>query len=433
MEGGLGRMGNRLNRLTRVPAKRKQNMKRAFVLLVILALIGLVGWQVYLRLGELRTPTVRENKAPPVPVEAERVRKNTVRDIGFFTGTIYPFSQFAVAPKIAGRLEKLLVKIGDPVKKNQLIAVLEDDEYLQQVDQARAELEVAKANIEEQRSALDTARRNVERARELRKGKITSEAELETSEAEFTEQGAKYKVAVAQVAQKEAAFKAAQVRLSYTRIRATWEEGDRNRVVGERFVDEGAMLASNTPIVSILDISSLTGVIFVIERDYSKVRVGQEAHISTDAFPGRTFSGKVVRIAPLIKETSREARVEIDLPNPERLLKPGMFIRAQIEFSRQDDATVIPARALIRRDGREGVFIIDRQEMKAQFVPLRLGIANTEWVQVVEPSLSGWVVTLGQHMLENGSAVTLPGERTDGQPTDRGKVNTRGGEVREKP
>ena len=401
-------------------------MKKLFVTLVFLALIGLLGWQVYLRIDELRKPTARDRKAPPVPVEAEPVRKDTVRDIGFFTGTLYPYTQFIVAPKIAGRLEKLFVKIGDPVKKGQLIAVLEDDEYLQQVDQARAEREVARANVGEARSALDTARRELDRAKALRQKKIASESELDAAGAEFNSQEAKYKVALAQVAQKEAALKAAQVRLSYTKIRATWEEGDQDRVVGERFVDEGTMLAPNTPIVSILDICSLTGVIFVIERDYSKVKVGQEALISTDAFPDRTFSGKVVRMAPLIKETSREARVEVEIFNPEGLLKPGMFIRAQIEFSRQDNATIVPARALTKRGGREGVFILKREEMIAQFVPLKLGIANSEWVQVIEPPLSGLVVTLGQHMLEDGSAIVLPGEK--GQARDLKKGPTKGAE-----
>jgi RND family efflux transporter MFP subunit len=401
-------------------------MKKVFVTLVVLAFIGVLGWEVYSRIGELRGPTARDRKAPPVPVEAEPVRKDTVRDIGFFTGTLHPCTQFIVAPKIAGRLEKLFVRIGDPVKKGQLIAVLEDDEYLQQVDQARAELEVAKANVEEGRSALDTARRELNRAKALRQKKIASESELDAARAEFTSQEAKYKVALAQVAQKEAALRAAQVRLSYTQIRAEWEERDQDRVVGERFVDEGTMLAPNTPIVSILDILSLTGVIFVIERDYSKVKVGQEALISTDAFPDRTFSGEVVRIAPLIKETSREARVEVEISNPEGLLKPGMFIRAQIEFSKQDNATVVPARALTKRGGREGVFTINRQDMTAQFVPLKLGVTSSDRVQVIEPPLSGWVVTLGQHLLEDGSAIVLPSESGTDQAGDRNEVLTKG-------
>jgi RND family efflux transporter MFP subunit len=172
------------------------------------------------------------------------------------------------------------------------------------------------------------------------------------------------------------------------------------------------MLAPNTSIVSVLDIRALTGVIYVIERDYSKVRTGQEASVSTDAFPGRTFPGKVVRVAPILKETSREARVEIEVPNPEGLLKPGMFIRVQIEFSRVDDAMVVPLSAVAKRNGKQGVFQVNMEEMTAQFVPVDLGIVNNERAQILAPPLTGQVVTLGHHLLEDGGAIILP-ERSD--------------------
>jgi RND family efflux transporter MFP subunit len=343
-----------------------------------------------------------------VAVEVAPVHKGTIRDIGFFTGSLLPKSYFVVAPKIAGRLEKLLLNIGDRVKRGQLIAVLDDEEYAQQVEQVRAELEVAKANVEESLSTLDMAQREFERAKALRQKKIASESELDAALAQFKAQDAKYKVALAHVTQKEAALKAAQVRLSYTKIRAWWEDGNEPRVVGERFVDEGAMLKANDSIVSVLEIQTLTGVIHVIERDYSEVQIGQEARITTDAFPGRTFTGKVTRVAPLLKETSRQARVEVEIPNRERLLKPGMFIRAQIQFARHDDATVVPVTALTKRNDQQGVFLVDTQHMKARFVPITVGIVNGGLVEVLRPLLSGSVVTLGHHLLENGSPITLP-------------------------
>jgi RND family efflux transporter MFP subunit len=402
-------------------------MKRVFVVLVFLAFVGLLSWQIYLRISSLRRPGGIKRPAVPVAVEIETVQKGPVRDVGLFTGTLYPRSQFIVAPKIAGRLEKLVVKIGDSVKRNQLIAVLEDDEYLQQVDQARAELEVARANLEESRSALEIAKREFERAKVLRQKKIASESELDTAEANFKAQSAKYKVTVAQMDQKRAALKAAQVRLSYTQIRASWEDGDEKRVVGERFVDEGAMLAPNASIVSILDINRLIAVIYVIERDYPKVRVGQEGVISTDAFRGKGFYGKVARIAPLLKETSREARVEMEVPNPKGFLKPGMFIRVQMEFAKKEDVTVVPIRALTKRNGKQGVFVADTQELRAHFVPLTLGIVDRERAEVVDPPLSGYVVTLGQHLLEEGSKIVLSNANRATPPMGRsGKKSVKG-------
>ncbi len=397
-------------------------MKKKAALFFILLVLGLFGWQIYVRVTSPDKSSMRPKGAVPVAVKTAPVRKMTLKDIGFFTGSLYPKSQFIVAPKIAGRLEKLLVKIGDPVKKDQLIAVLENEEYFQQMDQAKAELEVARANFQESRSSLQIAERELERAKTLRQKKIASESELDSAQAQFAAQDAKYKVAAAQVAQKEAALKAAQVRLAYTQIRASWEDGDDTRVVGERFVDGGAMLAPNSSIVSVLDIRSLTGVIYVIERDYSKVRIGQPASVSTDAFPGKTFLGRVVRVAPILKETSREARVEIEVPNPDCMLKPGMFIRVEIEFSEVNEATVVPVSAVAKRNGQQGVFQVDLKEMTAHFVPVDLGIVDNEQAQILTPPLSGEVVILGHHLLEESSSIILPGRGDDrGRPAEKGR------------
>lgn len=393
-------------------------MKKKIAYAVVIVVLGLVAWQIYARLSGSGKPNMMQRGRGPVAVEVQEVQKKTLKDIGRFTGTLYPKSQFIVAPKVAGRLEKLLVKIGDPVKKGQLIATLENDEYVQQVDQARAELDVARANFEESRSSLEIARRELDRARTLREKKIASESELDSAEAQFKTQDARHKVAVAQVAQKDAALKAAQVRLSYTRIHASWEEGDESRVVGERFVDEGAMLAANASIVSILDIHTMVGVIHVIERDYSKIRLGLEGEVTTDAYAGRTFSARVVRIAPFLRETSRQARVEMEIPNPERLLRPGMFIRVKIELTTYPDATVVPLTALVSRNGRQGVFLVDFQKKVARFSPIQVGIVNTEWAQVLEPALSGSVITLGHHLLEDGSDIMIPAAGPGAVPTE---------------
>lgn len=386
-------------------------MKKSILILFVFIVGTLLGWQIYQRLHTGGMGNARDRKAVAVPVEMAAVKKTTIRNVGSFTGSLFPRSQFIVAPKIAGQLEKLHVNIGEVVRDNQLIAVLDDDEYVQQVDQARAELEVAKAVIEESRSALNTAKRELDRVKALRQKKIASESDLDSAEAQFSAQSAKHKVALAQVAQREAALRAAQVRLSYTKIAVTFNGTDGQWVVGERFVDEGAMLSAHASIVSVIDIGSLVGVVFVVERDYSKVHVGQEAVVATDAFPEKRFYGKIVRVAPLLKETSRQARIEIDVPNPEGLLKPGMFVRVELEFGRNDTATVIPQGSLVKRDSRQGVFLIDTQEMKVRFVPVTLGIVNAEVAEVVNPSLSGWVVTLGNHLLEDGSAVILPSSK----------------------
>jgi len=381
-------------------------MKKSLITFIVLAGLGLLGWQAYKKIASRQGPDPHRRNAP-VAVEVMPVKIATIQEVGSFTGTLYPLSSFVLAPKIAGRLEKIMVHIGDTVKSGQLVAVLDDDEYRQQVSQARAELEVAQAMLQERKSTLENARREYERTVELRKKKIASESQLDAADSEFLTHQAELKVATAQVSQKEAALNMANVRLSYAQIQVPQNHTTADRVVGERFVDEGAMLAPNTPIVSILDIGKLIAAIYVIERDYPKIRPGLEAMISTDAFPGRTFTGNVIRIAPLLKEQSREARVEIEIPNPLTLLKPGMFARVQIQFEQHENATVIPTAALVKRNGTQGVFLADLAEKKARFVPVTVGIISTGQAEVLDPPLSGAVVTLGHHLLEDGAAIIL--------------------------
>jgi len=412
-------------------------MKKFFSALLVLVIFGIAGWQAYKRIIASADKKDLGRSAAPVAIETRPIRKDVIRDIGIFTGSLLPKSQFIVAPKVAGWLKKILVNIGDTVQQNQVIAILDDEEFTQQVQQARAELQVAKANAENCTSDLDIAKREYERAKALREKKIASASELDESEAAFNACQTRLKVSFAQVAQKEAALKTADVRLSYTKVQAFWENGDQTRVVGERFVDEGALLQVNEPIVSILENNPLTAVVYVIERDYQKVKVGQQSIVTTDAYPDKTFTGGVVRIAPLLKESSRQARVEMEVPNPDRLLKPGMFVRAKIEFARHDNAMLIPFAALVRREGKEGIFIAEMSNLKARFVPVTTGIINGELAEVIEPKISGLVVTMGNHLLEDGSDIMLP-ENKDSEKvpqnmdikSNSASVNTRSGDSR---
>ncbi len=378
--------------------------------LVVVLLVALLLW----RVGKVMFS--KDNRGgmrqPAVAVMISPVEKGLIRDLGQFSGTLIPKSQFLVAPKISGKLKKLYVNIGDRVTRGQVVAQLDDEEYRQQVLQAEADLKVARANFEEARNALELAKKDFERAQTLHQRGIYSDSQLDVARAQYQSREAAYKVAEAQVANREAALETARVRLSYTRIIATWETGSDIRYVGERFVDEGALLSVNTPIISIVELHPITAVIYATEKEYFRIQVGQPVEISSSVFPERKFSGRVVRVAPLLKETSRQARVEIDIPNEEGLLKPGMFINAEIEFARRENATLVPFGAVVSRMDQQGVFLADLENRKAIFQPVKVGIVEGEKAEILEPAnLQGFVVTLGQHLLQDGMGIILPETR----------------------
>ncbi|MDI6698019.1 MAG: efflux RND transporter periplasmic adaptor subunit [Candidatus Saccharicenans sp.] len=355
-----------------------------------------------------------------VAVVVSPVEKGLIRDLGQFSGTLIPKSQFAVAPKVSGKLKKLYVNIGDRVTRGQVVAQLDDEEYRQQVLQAEADLKVARANFEEARSALELARKDFERAQTLHQRGIYSDSQLDTARAQYSSRESAYKVSEAQVANREAALETSRVRLSYTRIIATWESGAEVRYVGERFVDEGALLSVNTPIISIVELQPITAVIFATDKEYFRIQVGQQVEVSSTVFPERKFYGRVVRVAPMLKETSRQARVEIDIPNEDGTLKPGMFINAEIEFARRDNASLVPFGAVVTRNDRPGVFLADLENKKATFQPVKLGIVEGEKAEILEPAgLQGYVVTLGQHLLQDGMSIILPEPARSGEAQSR--------------
>jgi len=395
-------------------------MRRALITLAVAAVVGLIGWLVWRRWHEPPPEAGgggagggRGRGAAAVPVETAPIRHGPIRDLRLFTGTIEPRASYVVAPKVGGRLLALEVNLGDPVTTGALIAQLDDEEYRQQVAQAEAAREVAAATVEQQRTSVALAERERERLRRLWERQAAAESAWDAADAEQKIQAAKLKVALAQLAEREAALKADQVRLAYTRISLPQDAAGGRWFVAERHVDEGAMLAANTPLVTVVDLARVIVVIHAIERDYPELRLDAPVELETDAHPGRSFAGRIVRIAPTLQAATRQARIEVEADNGELALRPGMFVRVRIEFAKREAATLVPRAALIRHNGRMGVFLADRTAGVARFAPVTPEIEQDELVAIAEKELSGEVVTLGQHLLSDGSPVLLPSATPD--------------------
>ena len=385
-------------------------MKKKIGLTILTVFIIFFGWKLFQKIFQPSDAYSGKGGGGTVAVEISPIQRTIIIDQTIFTGSLLAKTEYTVAPKVFGRIKQLFVDVGDKVKRGDLIAVLEDDEFLQAVEQARAELDVAKANLEESTSSLEITNREYERAKSLRAKELISETDYETIEAKYLTQVAKNKVNAAQVAQKEAQFRAAQIRHSYTQIAATWEGNSSFRVVGERFADEGTMLNTNAPIVTILDITSLTGEIYVIEQDYLRLKLNQKVNILVDAFPDKIFTGKIARIAPRLDENSRQAKVEIEIDNSDNLLKPGMFARFIVEFNQHENVVVIPLPSIVKRNDTEGIFLANVEEKKANFVQIKTGIINQGFIEVIEPDLSGYLVTTGQNLLDDGMNIFIQEE-----------------------
>ncbi|MCA9321012.1 MAG: efflux RND transporter periplasmic adaptor subunit [Planctomycetes bacterium] len=350
-------------------------------------------------------PAASRPLAKAAPVEVAEVARGPIERRRIFNGSLEANTRFAVAPKISGRVERLTVDVADSVRRGTVVAELDSDEFRQAVAQAEAELAVWTASLAQARAHLELQRRTLERVVTLSAKGIASEGELDVAQAETLAGQAGVELSEARVRRADSEVDTAKTRLGYTRVTADWDGGGDLRHVAQRFVDVGDTVAANAPLFAIVELDPMKGIMFVTERDYGSLQTGQTATLTTEAFPQRPFKATITRIAPEFRAASRQARVELLVENPERLLKPGMFAQAEVVFEHVADAVLIPAAALVQRAGQTGVFRVSDDGDTVDWYPVTTGIRQGDAVQIVGSELSGWVVTLGHQLVEQGSRV----------------------------
>jgi RND family efflux transporter MFP subunit len=318
-----------------------------------------------------------------------------------------------ISPKVSGLVETILVDIGDLVERGTTVATLDDAEYQQALAQSEADLLVAKANLLESENNLTIAERAIERSRVLRERGVASEAEFDLAQSNLLAAEAQLEVQKAQVIRAESSVESARIQLSYTKVRALWAGDASARSVAERFADDGQTLNALAPLLRIVDMDPLTGVFFVSERDYPRLSVGQTVDLETDAYFGETFMASIARIAPVFQETSRQARIEITVPNADARLKPGMFVRAKVVVRQVDDAYIVPDEAIVTRSDSQGIFLVGPEGTSAVWHPVQIGVREGERVQILGQNLEGQVIVLGQQLVEDGSAISVASDSSE--------------------
>ena len=372
---------------------------------IIVPLVVIIGAWLVLKKGKTAETPTRGGQAGVAVVTAFSEPRD-LEETGIFTGNLLPRSSYIVAPKISGQLSRLHVNIGQIVGKGQLLAELDDRLIRQELEKAKAAVEIAEANLEQSSNALLLATEELERNRMLLQRSFISQTEFDAINSRFISEKSKSNIAQASLNSAIAAQNSAQLQLSFTKITADWADSATHRVIGERFADEGSQLTAGNPILSLMDISSVIARVDVIEKDYQRIRIGQPARLKLDSYPGEIFQGKVLRIAPMLKENTRQATVEIDIPNPGTRLKPGMFARVEIGYQIRRQVNAVPTTAITKRDGIEGVFVVDQDARTVQFVAVQTGIKNLDYVEIVSPEINSEVVTLGHDLLEDGRKIS---------------------------
>jgi multidrug efflux pump subunit AcrA (membrane-fusion protein) len=323
-------------------------------------------------------------------VKAFSVERQEKRRIVEAVGSLFAFDEVMVSSEAEGRVEQVMVDIGDRVGKGQVLARITPVEFELTVEQQRAALRQARARLGLNEN--DGELKDVKQAAEVKKAAadladaeqryLRAKSLLETGviarqvydEAEARHQAAKatYDLAVQQVENLRASMQQTQATLNLAnkRLRDTVIRAPFAGHIKSREVTTGQYLKVQTPVMTIVNIDPLRMRLNVPEKMSPWVRVGREVKLSLEAFPGREFTGRITRINPSVDEKTRTFEVEALVANRSGELKPGSFVKAIIQSDKVDSILTIPQSATAYLFGAYKVFVIQGKTIREREVKL---------------------------------------------------------------
>ncbi len=310
--------------------------KKLLAGMILMILLFGTGTYLLLKSGE---------KGPKYRTEA--VSRGDVRASVTATGTVNAVTTVLVGTQVSGTIKNLYVDFNSPVKKGQLLAQIDPATFEAQVQQARANLLLAKANEEKALASLNDAKRTRDRNRTLFSRNLIAQSDLDTAETNAQVSLSQLSAAGAQVAQTRAALSFAETNLRYSRIISPVDG-----TVISRNVDVGQTVAASfqTPTLFTIaqDLTRMQIDANVDEADIGKVRVQQPVEFSVDAYPDFVFRGKVaeVRSAPINVQNVVTYDVVVRVDNPDMRLKPGMTANVSIILADKAGVLRVPNGAL---------------------------------------------------------------------------------------
>lgn len=264
-------------------------------------------------------------------------------------GQTQAWYETTIFARVNGYLESWLVDIGDSVKKDQLLATIRTPELDQQLAEAKAKLGALQADVQLAEAQLNFAKITAERWRAAAPNGAVSQEEKDEKDAEYKTAQAKYAATQAQLELGKATVGKLEAELAFKRVVAPFDG-----VITRREVDKGSLItagstSNNTPLFAIGQADRIRAFVKVPQTAVPDVQVGMAAQVTTQEFPGRVFAGKVSRTARAVDPVSRTLKVEVDVPNKDLVLLPGMYVQVGFQISRTQPPLVIEAGALQMR------------------------------------------------------------------------------------
>ncbi len=360
---------------------------------------------------------------PPAVVGLAPVQQGSFDAAVRFVGRLEAKSSAELTARTDGPITAVYAGSGDTVRRGQLLAQIDPAEAQQQVNQAQAALRMSEATVKQRISSLELARSNASRSQKLFSENLLSQSDYDIVQGELSTAASQVELARAQVEQARASLNSARLQLEQTRVVAPFDGH-----VGTRHLDLGARATSNTPVFTVVDLSTIRTKFAVPARDAVHIRQSQPATITVDVIPGREFTGTVSRISSVFDPRTNTVEAEVEVNNADEALKPGMFGSVRISYKTNPTALLVPTAAIQRSAEEQWIFVAEgaageEKGLVARRVSLRvLESAGTETAQVAVEPLEGSlaaganVIVLGQEKLSDGATVVTASSERPGRP-----------------
>ena len=384
----------------RAGARRSRRGLLGWALVLLIAIAGAIYWRA----------------TAPIPVELYTVataypsQSYTVLNA---TGYVVAQRKAAVASKATGRLEWLGVREGSTVRTGEILARLENRDVTAKLEQAAANVKLAQANLEEVQAELREAERAFNRSRELLDRKFVSQAAHDAAVSRYEKAKAAISGQRAAIAVAQANYRAAQVEVEQTLIRAPFDGVvlTKNANVGDVITPFSSALGSQAAVVTMADMSTLEVEADVSEAAVGKVRLDQPCEVQLDALPDSRFRGIVGRMVPTVDRAKATVTVKVRFVDKDTRILPEMsakvaFLSQELPPELRTRRTVIHPQAVVERDGSRFVYVVQGERVAR--TPVETGSPLGDSVEVlkgVEPGAK--VVVSPPRKLHDGARISV--------------------------
>jgi len=321
------------------------------------------------------TNTASAAEKAAIPVKVATLAKTKIARTIDYTATVLPFEEVNMAPSTPGRIDKIYVEVGDKVNKGDNLFLMDRTQLYQ--------LKLQLSNLAKDLSRLDTLLKSGS-AKQQQYDQLKTQYDVTKTNVDFMEENTQMKAPFVGI------------------VTGKYFEN------GEMYSGSPTTMTGRSAVVTVMQVNPLKLNVSISEQYYPLIKKGMKAAVTADVYKNEKFTGTVFRISPTINSGTRSFNVELELPNRNELLKPGMFVRVSMDLG-EVETFVVPANTVLVQEGTNTRFVFVDRANTAERIEVIIGKRFDDQLEIISENLKedDKLVTEGQARLVNGDKIEI--------------------------